>query len=72
MLPGEVTRKYWGPDQVLLSYSPYPNKGPSQTMPRYFMRFNSMNFEEQVPEIDQSLTRYHEGKMLRLCDSQSD
>merc|ERR1740139_2038599 len=72
LLPGEVTRNLWGPDQVLLSYSPCPTKGPSQTMPRYFMRFTSVDFPGAVSEIDETFTRYHEGKMLRLCGDQSD
>ena len=29
-LPGEVLRKLWGPDQILLSYSPYPTKYPAE------------------------------------------
>jgi len=61
-LPGEVTRKLWGPDQVLLSYSPYPTKGPSETMPRYFMNLNSNDFPGEVSAIDESFKRYHEGK----------
>jgi len=46
VLPGEIARKLWGPDQVLLSYSPHPTKCPVETIPRYFMRFESVEFPE--------------------------
>jgi len=70
-LPGERKRKLWGPDQVLLSYAPNPTKGPVATMPRYFMRFASLQFPDGVPPIDENFKRYHEGKNLRLLPSQS-
>jgi len=47
-LPGERKRKLWGPDQLLLSYTPNPTKSPSMTMPRYFMRFASKELPEGV------------------------
>ena len=70
-LPGEKKRKSWGPDQILLSYTPNPTNGPSETMPRYFMRHVSTMFPEGVPAIDENFTRYHEGKNLRLTPEQS-
>lgn len=65
-LPGERKRSLWGPDHVLLSYTPNPTKCPSTTMPRYFMRFESNEFPDAVAPIDETFTRYHEGKNLRL------
>ena len=65
-LPGEKKRKLWGPDQVLLSYSPYPTKGPCQTMPRFFMNFESNDFPEGASPINETFTKYHEGKNIRL------
>lgn len=62
----------WGPDQLLLSYSPYPTKAPTTSMPRYFMRFTSKDFPDAVPGIDENFKRYHEGKQLRLTKDQSD
>ena len=54
----------------MLSYSPCPTKGPSDTMPRYFMRFASSDVPENA-KIDETFTRYHEGKCLRLTPEQS-
>lgn len=47
-LPGQKKRKLWGPDQILLSYTPNPTKSPSLTMPRYFMRFAQKETPEGV------------------------
>lgn len=65
-LPGERKRKLWGPDQILLSYTPNPTTCPSVTMPRYFMRFASDEIPGDACHIDETFSRYHEGKNLRL------
>ena len=39
-------------------------------MPRYFMRFASSDVPESA-KIDETFTRYHEGKCLRLTPEQS-
>lgn len=70
-LPGERKRSLWGPDHVLLSYTPNPTRCPSATMPRYFMRFLSNEFPDAVAPIDETFTRYHEGKNMRLTSEQS-
>ncbi len=70
-LPGERVRKLWGPDQVFLSYTPNPTKGPCATMPRYFMRYTSNQFPAEVPMIDQTFKRYLEGRNLRLTPEQA-
>ena len=54
----------------MLSYSPYPTKGPFDVIPRYFMRFQSMDFLEGLQPVDESFHRYHEAKNLRLSPEQ--
>jgi hypothetical protein len=41
-------------------------------MPRYFMRYNMVDLPEGCDNVDQTFTKYHEGKLTRLSAAQSE
>ena len=47
MLPGEIVPAPTSLDQILLAYAPYPTKKPYEVLPRYLMKINQIDFNDE-------------------------